>query len=43
MLKSSEMTLIGINKFPNPEKINAEWSAANKFQGMSFLRLETEI
>ena len=43
MLKSFEMTLIGINKFPNPEKINAEWSAANKFQGMSFLRLETEI
>jgi methylmalonyl-CoA mutase len=43
MLKSSEMTLIGINKFPNPEKINAEWSAAIKFQGMSFLRLETEI
>jgi methylmalonyl-CoA mutase len=43
ILKSSEMTLIGINKFPNPKKINAEWSAANKFQGMSFLRLETEI
>jgi methylmalonyl-CoA mutase len=43
MLKSSELTLIGINKFLNPEKIDNKWAEAKSFLGMPFLRLETEF
>jgi len=43
MSKSSELTLIGINKFLNPEKIDNKWAEAKSFLGMSFLRLETEV
>jgi methylmalonyl-CoA mutase N-terminal domain/subunit len=43
MLKDSEMTFIGINKFPNPNSTRAEWSSASSFLNLSYLRLETEI
>jgi hypothetical protein len=43
MLKDSEMTFIGINKFPNPISTGAEWSSASSFLNLSYLRLETEI
>jgi methylmalonyl-CoA mutase len=43
MLKSSELTLIGVNKYLNPEKIENKWKEAKTFFGMPFLRLETEF
>ena len=43
MLKGSELTLIGINKFSNPEKIDNKWAEAKTFFDMPFLRLETEF
>jgi methylmalonyl-CoA mutase len=43
LIRNSEMTLIGINKFPNPEKIDTSWSEPTTFLGMSYLRLETEF
>jgi methylmalonyl-CoA mutase len=43
MLRNAEMTFIGINKFPNPNSVRAEWSTASSFLNLSYLRLETEI
>ena len=43
LIRNSEMTLIGINKFPNPEKIDTSWAEPTPFLGMSYLRLETEF
>ena len=42
-LRNNEITLIGINKFLNPEKIDNSWLAPEIFMGMSYLRLETEF
>jgi methylmalonyl-CoA mutase len=43
LLRKAEITLIGINKFPNPEKTSGDWSKAKSFHKLSYLRLETEL
>ena len=43
MLRNSETTYIGINKFHNPQINDNEWLLPKSFQNLSYLRLETEI
>jgi methylmalonyl-CoA mutase len=43
MLRNSEITYIGINKFHNPKINDNEWLLPKSFQNLSYLRLETEI
>jgi methylmalonyl-CoA mutase len=42
-VRNNEITLIGINKFLNPEKVDNSWLSPETFLGMSYLRLETEF
>ncbi len=42
-VRNNEITLIGINKFLNPEKMDTSWSAPRIFLDLSYLRLETEV
>lgn len=42
-ITANEQVLIGVNKYPNPQNISANWKQAKNYLGLPYLRIESSL